>query len=537
MAIANMFSDKKVLVLDDLAGMRSQLQMSLTHSGFEKLHVVASVKDAMARLEAGSYDIILCDYFLGEGTNGQQFLEYLRTHDLISRNTIFIMITAERNYESVVTAAECVPDDYLLKPFTAGQLNSRLEKMIERQARFASIDKASDAKDWARVVAECDQMISAKDKYFIEACKIKGAALIKSNRMQEAEALYSEILAIRPLPWAKLGLAHAISMKGEKERAAQLTREIVAEHKNYMGAYDFLGGVLAETGDKQAALEVLQSARRVSPGTLSRTRNVAELAVDTGQHDIAEQVMSEALAKHKYSPVREARDYAVLSKALSEQGKSDKALEVLKEAKGSFKDEASKVMLATNESTVHQKAGNLELAEAALSQALAANHGNLPPAVVAAVADACFALGKAEQATDLLKQMVQNNPDDAKARERAQAVLVSAGKGQDEAEAMIAASAQEIIQLNNEGVRKAQTGQLDEAIVMLCDAADRLPNNLQIVSNAALALALDLASNGYNAVKLKECSRYRQQVIDKAPEYPKLAQIDATLKKVKKSDG
>ena len=102
---------------------------------------------------------------------------------------------------------------------------------------------------------------------------------------------------------------------------------------------------------------------------------------------------------------------------------------------------------------------------------------------------------------------------------------------------MIAASAQEIIQLNNEGVRKAQSGQLDEAIVMLCDAADRLPNNLQIVSNAALALALDLARNGYNAAKLVECSRYRQQVIDKAPDYPKLAQIDATLKKVQNLNG
>lgn len=537
MAIANIFSDKKVLVIDDQAGMRSQLQMSLTTSGFEKLHVVASVKDALTRLQAGSYDIILSDYFLGDGTNGQQFLEYLRTHDLISRNTIFIMITAERNYESVVTAAECIPDDYLLKPFTAAQLNLRLEKLIEKQARFAPIDKASDAKDWARVVAECDRLISTKDKYFIEACKIKGAALIKSNRVQEAEALFSEVLAIRPLPWAKLGLARAVSMNGEKERAARLAREIVAEHENFMGAYDFLGGVLAETGDKEAALDVLQSARQISPGTLSRTRNVAELAVDTGQHDIAEQVMSEALAKHKYSPVREARDYAVLSKALSEQGKSDEALKVIKEATGSFRDETSSVMLAASESAVHYKAGNHELAEAALSQALAVNHGSLPPAVVAAVADACFALGKEEQATDLLKQMVQNNPDDAKAHERAHAVLVSAGKGEAEAEAMIAASAQEIIQLNNEGVRKAQSGQLDEAIVMLCDAADRLPNNLQIVSNAALALALDLARNGYNAAKLVECSRYRQQVIDKAPDYPKLAQIDATLKKVQNLNG
>ncbi|HEY3326567.1 MAG TPA: response regulator [Novimethylophilus sp.] len=532
MTVVNQFSSKRVLVIDDQAGMRTQLQMSLTHSGFEKLHVVASIKEALSLMNNGHYDIILCDYFLGEGTNGQQFLEYLRNRDLISRNTIFIMITAESSYESVVTAAECAPDDYLLKPFTAEQLNNRLGKLLERQSCFAAIDKAADAKDWERVAAQCDEVIAVRDKFFIEASKIKGEALLKSGHAPEAAALYTEMLALRPLPWAKLGLARALALNGSKDQAAALARELVAEHDHYMGAYDFLGGVLAETGDKEAALEILQSARQVSPGTLNRVRHVAELAVDTGRHDVAEQIMTEALAKHKYSPVREAQDYAILSKAINEQGKPEKALAVLKEAKQSFSDEASSVLLTTSEIAAHRKAGNNELAEAALSQALAAHHGDLPPSVVAAVADACFALGKEQQATDLLKQLVQNNPDDTAAQEKVHTVLTAAGKGEAEATAMIAASVQEIIQLNNEGVRKAEAGELNEAVSLLCDAADRLPNNLQIVGNAALALALDLARSGYTSIKMHECTRLRQLVAAKSPDYPKLAQIDAVLKKV-----
>lgn len=537
MALVNQLSNTKVLVIDDMASMRTQLQMSLTHSGFEKLHVVSSIKDALARLQGENYNIILCDYFLGDGTNGQQFLEYLRTKDLIGRNTIFVMITAERAYESVVTAAECAPDDYLLKPFTAEQLNQRLQKLMERKMLFAKVDKAADAKDWKRVVAECDSIIAKKDKHFIEACRIKGAALNKSGLANEAETHYRQVLEIRPLPWAKLGLAQALMLKGDMGVATQLAREIVAEHDNFMGAYDFLGNVLTESGDKQGALEALQAARQVSPGTLNRVRHIAELAVDTGKHELAEQILGEALAKHKYSPVREAQDYTVLSRALVEQGKADKALEVLKEAKSSFKDAASNVVLAAGECLAYRKAGNLELAEAALSQALAANHGSLPAAVSAAVADACFALGREDKANELLKQVIQNNPDDAEAQDRVHAVLAAAGKGVEEARAMIAASCKEIITLNNEGVRKAQAGELAEAIMLLCDAADRLPNNIQIVSNASLALALDLARNGYNAVKFKECLLYRQQVVDKTPDYPKLAQIDSMLLKVQKPNG
>ncbi|MEI7842485.1 MAG: response regulator [Gallionellaceae bacterium] len=203
-------TEKWVLVIDDMEGMRSQLRMSLTASGFAKLHLVGSIKDALERMSANKYDVILCDYSLGDSTDGQQFLEYLRTNDLIKRNTLFIMITAEQAYEKVVAASECAPDDYLLKPFTAAQFDARLEKLLEKQAYFEVIDKATDSKNWARVVTECDKKLPAKDRYFIELCKIKGSALMRDNRAEDAANLYKEVLAIRPVGWARLGLAREL---------------------------------------------------------------------------------------------------------------------------------------------------------------------------------------------------------------------------------------------------------------------------------------------------------------------------------------
>ena len=93
-------------------------------------------------------------------------------------------------------------------------------------------------------------------------------------------------------------------------------------------------------------------------------------------------------------------------------------------------------------------------------------------------------------------------------------------------------SANEIIQLNNDGVRKAEAGQLEEAITLLSNAADRLPNNLQILGNAALVMALDLSRNGLKKERLGECMRYRDMLIGKAPTHPKLAQIDGLLNQV-----
>lgn len=531
MALVTQVSNKKVLVIDDQPGMRTQLQQSLTHSGFEKLHVVATIKEALARLEIEKYDVILCDYFLGDSTNGQQFLEYLRTRDLISRNTIFVMITAESSYERVVVASECAPDDYLLKPFTAEMLNSRLARLLERQERFIALDKAHDARNWERVIAECDSLMAHRDKYFIELCKVKGAALLELQRPADAATLYEEILALRSLPWARLGLAKARAALGERELAQEMVRELLAESPQFMAAYDFLGKLHDAAGDKQGALDVLKQARTVSPGTMSRTRAIGALAIATGDHALAEEILDSALKQHRYSPVREAADYAALSQALREQGKAGKALEVLKEAGGSFRSESDVALLAASESLAHRSTGDTAAAEDALARALQANASTLPVAAAAAVADACFALGKEEQANALLKQMVQNNPDDASVQGRVEQVFAAAGKDAAAAGAMIESSVREVVQINNDGVRKAEAGQLAEAVALLRDAAERLPNNLQIVSNAALALALDLARNGADMEKMQACLKYRQWVLGKNPAYPKLAQIDAMLKK------
>ena len=534
MPFENDIAEKWVLVIDDMESMRSQLRMSLTSSGFAKLHVVNSIKDALERMATNRYDVILCDYALGDGTDGQQFLEYLRTNDLIIRNTVFIMITAEQAYEKVVAASECAPDDYLLKPFTASQFNARLEKLLERQEYFSLIDKGTDSKNWGRVIIECDKKLAVKDKYFIDLCKIKCSALMRANRPQDAANLYNEILALRPIGWAKLGLARALAQLDKKDEAKSLVQEILKESPQFMAAYDFFGKLLASAGDKHGALDVLQKAREVSPGTMSRIRELSSLAVSAGKPEIAETVMRQALQKHKHSPVRHANDYAVLSKALINQGKATEALIVVADAQKSFKDDHSTIVLAATESVAHRAAGNHVQAAAALAKAMSTGDLNkLPAHTVIALADACFASGKDEDATNLLRHAIQNNQEDEVIKEKVHDVLTSAGKNTSEATAMIEASTREVIQLNNDGVLKAEAGQLEEAIALMSQAADRLSNNVQIVGNASLVIALDLVRNGKNPDKLGKCLHYRGELVKKSPNHPKLAQIDALLKQLK----
>ncbi|HAY11050.1 MAG TPA: response regulator, partial [Thauera sp.] len=105
-----------VLVVESQATMRTQLRTMLNSIGVESPQFAVSATMAMRKLREQRFDLILCEYNLGDGQDGQHLLEDLRQHEIIPLDTLFVMITGERNYERVTSACELLPNDYILKP-------------------------------------------------------------------------------------------------------------------------------------------------------------------------------------------------------------------------------------------------------------------------------------------------------------------------------------------------------------------------------------------------------------------------------------
>ena len=68
-------SSKTYLVIDDLADMRSMIRSMLVAYGVTNIDMAGNGKDAIKSLSKTQYDVVLCDYNLGEGKDGQQVLE------------------------------------------------------------------------------------------------------------------------------------------------------------------------------------------------------------------------------------------------------------------------------------------------------------------------------------------------------------------------------------------------------------------------------------------------------------------------------
>ena len=532
MSLINAYTSKRFLILDDLPEMRSSLRSQIGSLGCDNVTVSGTVKEALERFRDERFDVILCDYYLAGGTDGQQFLEYLRTRNLIGRGALFIMVTAEKNYESVVTAAECLPDDYLLKPFTAEILKIRLERLLEKKQRLVKVDHLQDRGDWAGVIRVCEEIIASRDRYLVDAMRIKGNALLMAGQAEKAVVFYEQTLTMRPMPWARLGLARALAQTGETARCKETLNALIEESPRLMAAYDLLGKVQMSEGKAGLALETLDRAREISPNSLARHRAIAGIAEVKGDFARVEQALAQVVQKTRNSPLRETEDIARLGNALIELGEPAKAVNLLEEARTNFKSDADHPLLAAVEAIAQQQTGQPEKAAAALARATKGELASLPPNIAMTVAKACLVNGQTEAAQGIYKSLVQNNPESEALHNQISAALDDAGAA-GLAQDLVASSIREVIHLNNEAVRKAKAGELSEAAAMLTDAAQRLPGNMQVVANASAALLAEIFTHGIDPVKLRQAQAFQRALQEKAPTHPKLAEIASLMQRIR----
>src|SRR3954470_21503239 len=183
------WADKHYLIVDDFVGIRQLLRESLRSLGAKHIDQASGGGEAVALLARTRYDVILCDYNLDEGKNGQQVLEEARMRNLVNPSTVWIMVSAEKSVESVMGAAEHQPDAYLIKPITEGVLLTRLNRVWHKKQVFREIDQAFADKDYLRAARLCEEQVLHHPLHEIDLLRMKAALLLKSGEPEQASAV------------------------------------------------------------------------------------------------------------------------------------------------------------------------------------------------------------------------------------------------------------------------------------------------------------------------------------------------------------
>jgi len=118
----------QVLIVDDYATMRRILRNLLDQIGFKNVTEASDGADALSKLRAGTFGMVISDWNM-EPMTGLQLLQEVRKDGKL-KDTPFIMVTAESKTENVVTAKQAGVNNYIVKPFNAATLKQKIESVL-----------------------------------------------------------------------------------------------------------------------------------------------------------------------------------------------------------------------------------------------------------------------------------------------------------------------------------------------------------------------------------------------------------------------
>jgi len=537
-------SQLSVLIVDPNPALRANLQNMLNQSGVTRIESAVNASTAIKALGRKSFDIILCEYDLssgttsGEGQDGQQLLEDLRHHRLIPPWSIFIMLTAEGTYGKVISAAELTPTDYILKPFTVQVLHERIQRAVARRAALLSVYQLIAQARPREAIEAAIESARTRPHYALDFARLRAELHVSLKEHELAETVYRDVLATKPVGWARLGLARAVAAQGRTDEAIPLLEHIVAENPRLMAAYDLLARCQQERGDAALAKKTLEDAVAISPYVVRRLRRLGEVALEAGDTDGAEKSFRQVVTRSRYSEFRNPEDHVNLVRALVGKGDPAGASTVIRDLERSLRGTpAADACKAISVALLHDAAGNGAAAVKELKLAVDAVRagGSLSPNLRVGLAQSCIAHRMDDEASEVVLGAL-NGGDEALSPQQALNVFVKAGRP-DLADGMgkqLRAQAQILLGVADE---KRNMGDVRGAVQTLLEALHMAPNNLQVMIAVVGGVLRQIMEMGWDhpLAALSEEQLDHIRALD--PAHPRLAALDAEMEAAKRKYG
>lgn len=121
----------RFLVVDDFSTMRRIVRNLLKELGFPHVDEAEDGEIALQKLRRGSFDFVVTDWNM-PNMDGLTLLQTIRAAPDLKHLPV-LMITAEAKRENIITAAQAGASGYIVKPFTAGILSEKLDKIFARR--------------------------------------------------------------------------------------------------------------------------------------------------------------------------------------------------------------------------------------------------------------------------------------------------------------------------------------------------------------------------------------------------------------------
>ena len=499
----------QALVIDDFDSFRMTVVKMLEEFGCKHVDSMMTGVQAVKACRAKSYDLVLCDYNLGAGQNGQQILEELRVKGLLKPATLFFIVSAESSKSIVLAAYDNEPSAYLTKPITAKSLKQRLDRQLRQREEMLPLFQAIEEGDLGAAITEGSSMVKRGVRSAPACQKLLGNLLLESNQLDAAEAIFKQVLEVRPLEWAQVGMARVKKARGDFSTADTWLQKIIADSPFCMQAYDELIDSYQQQGKTQEEQAVLEAAVDISPMSILRQTSLAKAASRNNDLAVAAKSYSRTVRLGQHSVHDDLENHLELGRTTAalfsedEQLASDISREALKALENASKrfelTTAQRQQTTLLESQMYAHRGDKRRASDMLMEmqsALKDDESELELDVQLDLIGTLQALDLKDKAEQQLGALIEKYKDDQAALQKIDALMD---------EPLSELNQRRVSKINGEGIAHYKAKRYQEAVSSFRLAKQLFPRNLGVHLNLVQTLVSEMTEFGRTDAALELC--------------------------------
>ncbi len=491
-------ADNRFLIVDNYPFGRDTLRRALLSMGAEQVDIAVSASIAISMCKNMDYDMVLADYDLGEGRNGQQLLEELRSQQLLNTVSAFIIITSETTRDIVLSTLEYQPDDYLVKPYPQNLLTRRVRRLLRLKSNLHEVFQSIDAKNYVMAAQDAERYLEANDEFRGNGLRMLAELYQQTGNLERAKKIYDTELAARDSDWARLGLAKIYMQEQQLQEAEALFAELINQNYMYIEAYENLSRIYLEQEQVKKAEDIMARAVLVSPLSIRRQQWYARICESNNHFDAAINAWKSVIKTTKNSKYESADHHLNLSRCLSDScdhhnNYNDamardalKNIDIMRDRYHVYGDNELQSLFI--ESRIFHGKGNTTQSKESLRQAnkmFEKNPSAYSEQSQLELAKSLSQSGDNTEAEKILKRLVARSKDDD--------ILAKADKVLDEP--ISENGKARIVKLNRQGIKAFKAGDYAKAVTFFKNAQLFFPKNIELNLNLVQALIKSIKSS------------------------------------------
>ena len=163
-----------VLVVDDYRTMVRIIRNLLRQLGFEDIDDASDGALALAKMRDKRYGLVISDWNM-EPMTGYELLRQVRADPALAP-VPFIMVTAESKTENVIAAKQAGVSNYIVKPFNAETLKSKIElgvrgRLSGRATTSACLSRPSASRGLTQIFRRVRRLPAARGRAPRHGCR------------------------------------------------------------------------------------------------------------------------------------------------------------------------------------------------------------------------------------------------------------------------------------------------------------------------------------------------------------------------------